>query len=472
MACRIKLDTLTDEQKKIIREKLYLQPKTTNFAVNKFGGATEKDPVLFYWIDKPNNEIVLPYTFANTLFQKHINSTNVYPPGSFKFTGTLRDYQVPIVDQALKHLTQRGTTLLNLGTGLGKTACSIVLGSHLMNNGTGGLMLVLTNRETIQKGWYETITKNSNAAVWTVDAKMKIPQTCNIILCMDGRFHKIPKEIVKLISIVVIDELHLFCTTGNVSVLLGTTPKYIIGCTATFSRTDGMESMALNILGSHKVEVKLEKHFTVYKLCTGIDTPFVKNKQGTTDFAALVRDLSFNPFRNALIINYVENNPTKKMLILSWSVSHCDFLLDILKARKHSVDILAGTKSSYVDCRILIGTISKISTGFDAANTAENFDGIHIEVMILCGSTKSHNLHIQSIGRCFRSSEPTIVDIVDKDVLSARHWTARKKNYLAMNCDIKEISVEKKETTDEITAESLTKTHAARLEALKEKMKK
>jgi hypothetical protein len=64
MAARVKLSELTEEQKTLIRKYLCIQPKKTNFAVNKFSDV-EKDPVLFYWIDKPNNEIVLPYFFAN-----------------------------------------------------------------------------------------------------------------------------------------------------------------------------------------------------------------------------------------------------------------------------------------------------------------------------------------------------------------------------------------------------------------------
>ena len=470
MACRVKLDTLTEEHKKIIREKLYLQPKTTNFAVNKFS-AVEKDPILFYWIDKPNNEIVLPYTFANCLFGKHLNSQNTYPPGSYKFTGKLRDYQIPLVEQAMKQLTERGTTLLSLGTGLGKTISAIYLSSMLLSK-VGGLVLVLTNRATIQKGWAETIKDNTDAGVWLVDAKMKIPATCNIILCMDGRFEKIPKAIVKLVSVVVIDEAHLFSMSSNVSVLLGTTPRHVIACTATLERPDGMHSMIQNIVGLHQVEAKLEKHFTVYKLCTGIETPFVKNKQGTTDFSALTRDLSFNPRRNTIIINCIEENPDKKILLLSWSVEHCRLLYDVLKARGQSVDILAGNKSKYVDSRILIGTVSKISTGFDAKNCSTDFDGIDIQVMILCGSTKSHNIHIQSIGRVFRSDKPIIVDISDSDSISKRHWTERKKNYLQMNCEIKEIRISENIVTDEVTQESLEKTCAARLDALKEKMKK
>jgi len=137
------------------------------------------------------------------------------------------------------------------------------------------------------------------------------------------------------------------------------------------------------------------------------------------------------------------------------------------------VDILSGTKSKYFDSRILIGTISKISTGFDSANVAINFNGIAIDTLILAGSTKSHNLHIQSIGRVFRSDYPTIFELVDDNRISKSHWRARKKNYDEMNCEQEEYNIEKK--VDEMNCEQEEyniekkvdpiETHNSRLEA-------
>jgi superfamily II DNA or RNA helicase len=494
MSVRINLDELTEDQKKLIRKYLCFQPKKTNFAVNKFS-SVEKDPILFYWIDKPNNQIVLPYIFGNSLLGKHINSALVYPPGKFKFNAKLRDYQVPVAQEALKQLQERGTTMLSLYTGWGKSLLSIYLASEL-----GGLTMILTNRETIQTGWIETIKKETDAVVWVIDSKMKIPEKCNIILTMDGRFEKIPWEIRKLVSVFVIDELHLFLTPSQVPVLLGVQPKYIIGCSATLQRPDGMEKMAISMLGHHKVEVKNDKKFTVYKLNTGIETEIVKNKQGTTDFAALTRELAFNPTRNAMIIDFVEQNKQLKFIILTWNKAHVSFLMDIFKKRGESVDMLAGTKSKYIDSRILIGTISKISTGFDAKNVAIDFQGISIDTIILTGSTKSHNLHIQSIGRAFRSDTPNIIDMVDNNHIAKSHWRERKKNYEELNCEIKEFNINgeivpEKEEISQKDVESMhtsrvqahqeknnhkvledgdetSKMHALRLKALQEKMKK
>jgi len=448
-----------------------MQPKRTNFPVNKFT-SIEKDPILFYWIDKPNNQIVLPYTFANSLFKKHINSSINYPPGSFHFTGKLRPEQEEPFKQALNQLNERGTTTLALPTGFGKSLMSIVLGSILMNNGTGGLMLILTNRETIQNAWAETIRTNTDAESWIVDSKMKIPEKCNIILCMNGRFGKIPWEIKKLISICVIDEIHMQATSSQVPVLLGTVPKYIIACSATLERPDGMESMIYAMVGTHKVEVKNNKRFTVYKLHTGIETELIKNKQGTTNFSALVKELAFNPKRNAMIIDFIEQNKHLKVMVLTWSVEHVNLLYKMIKERGESVDMLAGTKSTYIDSRVLVGSISKISVGFDAKNSAINFNGINIDTLLLCGSTKSYNLHIQSIGRAFRSDNPLIVEFIDDDRISKSHSRERDKNYAKLNCEIKTFRVNNEVMLDkEVTQEDINNTHAQRLKAFLKKTK-
>ena len=432
MSTRIKMNDLTEDQKKTIRKCLYLQPKKTNFSVNNFSDA--KDPILFYWIDKPNGEILLPYTFANSLMKTHLNSKVNYPPGKFEFIGKLRDYQIPIVNKALEQLNNMGTTTLLVGTGLGKSIMAAYLSSMV-----GGLTLVLTNRETIQTGWIETFKSSTNAALWTIESKMKIPSSCNVILTMDGKFGKIPWEIRKMVSVLIIDEAHLFCTPSQVSVLLGTSPKYIIVCTATLERPDGMHSMIHSMVGMHQVEVKNNKPFIVYKLFTGIRTEITKNKYGNTDWPKLVKDIAFDPKRNASIINLIEKNKNYKIMVLSWSKLHVDFLTDMLRMRGESVDKLVGNKSTYIDSRVLVGSISKISTGFDSKNVAINFDGVAINMLLLVGSTKAYNLHVQSIGRVFRSNNPVIIDFVDDNRISKNHWNHRRKNYESMNCIIHNI---------------------------------
>lgn len=462
MAVRLKLNQISEEQKKIIRDRLYFQPKKTNFAVNKFS-SVEKDPVLFYWIDKPNNEIVLPYIFANSLLGEHINGKTEYPPGKFDFTGKLREPQIPVAKQALEQLHEKGTTTLCLGTGFGKSALSAYLSSKL-----GGLTLILTNRETIQKGWIETFNDNTDASIWVIDSKMKIPEKCNVIITMDGKFQKIPWEIRKMVSVLVVDEAHMFCTPSQVSVLLGTCPKHIITCSATLTRPDDMHRMIYSMVGTHNVEVKNNKRFIVYKFMTGISTELVKNKMGTVDFSKLTSSLANDPVRNAFIVDLIEKNKLHKIMLLSWSKKHISLLYKVLKKREVSVDYLTGTKSTYIDSQVLLGSISKVSTGFDSKNVAINFDGAAISMLILVGSTKSYNLHIQSIGRAFRADNPVIIDFVDENRISKSHWNARRKHYEEMNCEIKEIFMKKK--TD-MTQDDVIEIHKSRLEAYQKLLK-
>lgn len=470
MAVRLKLDSLTDQQKKIIREKLYFQPAKTNFAVNKFV-SQEEDPILFYLLDKSTNEIILPYTFANSLMGRHINSQLEYPKGQFYFTGKLRTPQVPVAEKALDQLLNHGAVILNLPTGFGKSAISSYLSAQLSSQPFCGITLILTNRQTIQTGWVETFKQNTTAVVWVIENKIKIPERCNVIISMDGRVNKIPKEILKMVSILVIDEAHLFCTRSQVPVLLATCPKYIIANSATMERKDNLHVMITSILGNNKVEVKNEKSFTVYKVMTGIDTELVKNKMGTVDFSKLTASLANNEIRNRFIVDLIEKNLNQKIMLLTWSKKHVEILYNALKARGISVDYLTGNKSKYIDSTVLLGTISKVSTGFDSKNVAINFDGMDISMMIFLASTKSFNLHIQSIGRAFRSENPIIFDIVDEDRISKSHYNERRKNYENMNCKIYEVSVTNVFRDNIQTQENSLEMHLSRVEIHKEKMK-
>ena len=57
-------------------------------------------------------------------------------------------------------------------------------------------------------------------------------------------------------------------------------------------------------------------------------------------------------------------------------------------------------------------------------------------------------MHIQSIGRVFRSDNPIIIDIVDEDRISKSHYSKRKKNYNELNCEIIELNLKQEEKVE------------------------
>ena len=424
MAVRLKLDDLTDEHKKIIRKILCMQPKQSGFMMkNRYSVA--KDPVMMYYIDKPNNEIVLPYTFGNSLFQRHFNSSLTYPKATYNFINTtLRPHQVPIVTQAMEHLNDKGTTTIGAPPGSGKTLMSAYIGSK-----TDGLVLVVSPLKLVQRGWVESFDKYTDAKVWNNDGKTPCPEYCNVILTMSGMFLKIPKQILAMVKTLVIDEAHMFCTPERIHCLLGISPRYVIACTATPTRADGMETMIQSVCGTHGIYIKPTKKYTVYKLLTGIDVEIQKNKAGTSDWPRLVRELCESKKRNNIILDIAKRNPTFKIMILTWNRNHAFYLKDMLCENNISCDVLAGTKSSYKDSRVLVGTLSKLGVGFDEGVTCTDWNGIRLNMMFLVGSTKNTQSLCQFVGRIFRSEHPVIIDFVDDNNICKRHWNARRKWY-------------------------------------------
>jgi superfamily II DNA or RNA helicase len=292
MSVRIKLDEVTEEHKKIIRNALVMQPKQAGFFMkNRF--STAKDPILMWYIDKPKNEIVLPYTFGNSLFKKHINSSLQYPQATYNFINTeLRPHQIPIVTEAMKHLTTLGTTTLGAPPGAGKTLMSAWLASKL-----GGLVLVVSPLKLVQRGWETTFKEYTDAKIWVNDGKQPCPKECNVILTMDTMFIKIPKVILSMIKVLVIDEAHMFCTPNRIHCLLDTTPRYVIACTATPKRADSMQTIMQSVCGTHGIFIKPTKKYTVYQLLTGINVEIEQTKSGTANWPKLVKDLAENEDR-------------------------------------------------------------------------------------------------------------------------------------------------------------------------------
>lgn len=464
MSVRIKRNELTQDHIKTIRSGLFFQPASGYFSKNKFF-STPVDPILLWALDKPNGEVILPYSFANNMLKRNINFSKKYPPGSFKFIGSLRDYQMPIVKEANRQLDTNGTTTLNIYPGAGKTIMATYLSSL-----KGGLVLILYPIKIVETSWINTVKKFTNASIWINNGKNPVPSSCNIILSMDTQFHKIPKEILKMVSTLIIDESHMFCVPSRIGPLLGTSPKYIIACTATVKRTDKMESIMYAVCGTNGVHLKNPNKITVYKFSTGIKTKLEIRKTGGVDWQDLVTKLCFNKERNEMIVNFIERNPRHKIIVLTWNKGHAKLIYELLKAKNISVDYLVGTKNKYKNSRILVGTMSKIGTGFDEAMTCPDWDGKHSNMVMLTGSTKSFPVVEQTKGR-IRDKNPIVIDFVDDNKISNNHWKQRLKVYEnEINCEIKYINmVRKEEPEDKLDNDKIAKIQKNRLGKIKQK---
>ena len=69
-----------------------------------------------------------------------------------------------------------------------------------------------------------------------------------------------------------------------------------------------------------------------------------------------------------------------------------------------------------------------ISTGFDVSTSAEEYDGMEADVLILMMTIKKEPLMKQTIGRVVgRAKTPTVIYFIDENGSQKRHFNGTKK---------------------------------------------
>lgn len=438
MSARINRKLLTKDQLANIARLLVMQPKQKYVPSNNFyARQNTKEPIKMFEVDASGNDVIIPYTFYRGISSGQPNGEKSFPHVPYQFKGTLYDSQNPVADDAMEQLITHGTTTLNLYTAFGKTVVGAYLSSKLKM-----LTLVLYTSTILEPQWKSTFEEFTDARVWVVGEEPP-SEGAHVILCMDTRFHKMSAEYIDKIGTVIYDEVHEFCTPTRVRCFLGIQPRYIISASATIKREDGMHDILQSVCGTHSVMKISKKPFNVFKYITGIDIPIQKNARGTTDWARYCNDLCSNEDRNIMILDIVRKNPDHKILILTWRKTHVDFIHDCLVQMDISADKMAGNKKTYNDSRVLVGTISKIGTGFDERAACDDFNGIRINMLILVGSMRSVSLLEQVAGRCFRADFPQIICFVDASSISENHWKVARRWFVSRNGEVYETKTDR-----------------------------
>ena len=441
MAYAVKRSTISQPTIDTIRSMLCLKPDSPNSRYNR-GNVPE--PILFYNLEGDN--IHLPYLFAASLLRINPNLDIPYPITRLTFTGSLRPNQIPVEAEAWAQLEQYGTSTLGLYPGFGKTILGAMLASRakLM---TG----ILVHREILTGQWKKTFEDNTNARVWIVGERNPPP------ICMDTRWSNIPEEMRDAIGFLIIDEAHAFCTPTHVGCLLAFHPKYILAESASLFRDDNLHAMIYAICGDHGVFRESNKPFKVMKIMTNTKPIRRQNRFGGVDYSHLVETTLTDQRRNRIILDIVARNTQFKILILTSLRDHATFLNTAIEQMGIPTDYLCGTKRGYTDSVVLVGTTSKIGTGFDPATSCPTYAGRPFDLLLLVCSLKKYSSLVQNIGRIFRSEFPVVMHFVDNDDIFKNHWYKARKWYLTHGGVITDHHIENAElpvpTSQNITME-------------------
>lgn len=398
-----------------------------------------KEPVLLYL--QTDDYIHIPIAYAQFLFNTQIDIFTLFIPTwytvNISTTISLREYQIPIVNQCMDILLKHHSVLLGGYPGFGKTLCAIYMASKL-----NLLTLVMMHREGLLNQWRDSILNYTNSSVFIVGEGLHINpksnnQYCDYILCMDGRYQQLDNDIINKIGFLVIDEAHLMMTSTRIPSILNNKPKYLLLCDATPERDDQLQK-ALYVLVHHEhfIMVKNPKVLKLFKYNTNFKAPFFTiNYKGKTgiDWNKTTKFICEHEGRNNFIVHlalkYVGEK--RKVLLMSTRVIHIKLLYNKIKQINNNikVDYLASTKSEYKDSDILLGSVSKIGVGFDEQSACSDFNGIRIDVIILSTSFKGKAMTEQVVGRVLRSDHPTVIELVDEHPAIKSHYNKRLKVY-------------------------------------------
>ena len=187
---------------------------------------------------------------------------------------------------------------------------------------------------------------------------------------------KMGRDFFNDIGLVIVDEAHLIMAERLSKSLQYVHPRYLIGLTATPYRPDGLNLLLDFYFGPDKIIRKLFRDHLVYKVDTGFKPPIEYTTNNKVNWGALLDTQANNEERN--------NQEFDK------------------------------------NARILIGTNSKVGTGFDHKK---------LDALLLAADVEEY--FIQYLGRVFRTQDgiPLIIDLIDKNNILNKHWLTRKGVY-------------------------------------------
>lgn len=338
----------------------------------------------------------------------------------------LRKEQKELGKKIVADLRTKRSATLCLRAGGGKTAITCVLTTCIKL-----LTCVFVQNKILLEQWKTEFEKFTTARVCIVGKDTDFNIEYDAYVCYIGRYHLIPRKIRDKVGFMVIDESPLLCNKPGVNAMLSLTPKYMLACSATPSRSrDNMYVVMDAFYGTHHVKHKPKREMTVTRYLTHFEGDKIK-RGGRLSWSDYIQSILYNQERNELIVNAIIEdwaNTTQKIMVVTTEKKHVMLLYDMIKEADISVDYLTGSKKSYSNCEILVGNIQKCGVGFDDANFCKDFDGRRISIVWIVSEIANPEMAEQVVGRA-RAKSPLIRQVVDNDSLSQKHWQVCMKTY-------------------------------------------
>ena len=367
------------------------------------------------------------------------------------FVGTLRDYQIEVVE-AYKKATATSVVvpttgaqggLVNLPCGYGKTTVALNIVSVMRKK-----TLIIVHKEFLLNQWVERINQYlPTARIGRIQGQIVDIENKDIVIGMlqSLSMKDYDDSVFASFGMVLIDEVHHIGSEVFSCALFKIVPKYTLGLSATMDRKDGTTFVFKMFLGDivYKIAEKKQRNVLVRALhyhCA--DTAFNRVEydfRGNPAYSTMISKLCEYTPRTEFIIRVVKDmfveNPDQQIMIIAHNKNVLTYIHDAIKEREiASVGYYIGGMKEVA----LKATELKQVVIATYAMAAEALDIKTLCTLIMV--TPKTDIE-QSVGRILRSDhdQPVVVDIVDSHDPFVKQWGKRKTFYKRENYQIDKV---------------------------------
>ena len=365
---------------------------------------------------------------------------------SVEFAGSLRDYQVDIVNAYMKKTTNSygGGGLLDIPCGFGKTAMALNIISRLSRK-----TLVIVHKGFLLNQWVERIEEFlPGARIGTIQGQVIDIEDKDIVIGMlqSLSMKEYPDDMFSSFGLTVVDECHHISSEVFSRSLSKIVTRYTLGLSATMDRKDGLTHVFKMFLGEVAYKMERETEDNVLVKC-------IKYVSKDPDFEEVVLDYRGNPQYSSMITKICDYNhrtefilkvlvdelrekPDQQIMILGQNKSILKYIHDAVEHRRIATVgyYVGGMKEEALkaseDKKVVVATYAMAAEGLDIKTLSTLF--------LVTPRTDI----TQAVGRILRvkHERPLVVDFCDThDVFENQQKKRlafyRKNNYVIRETD-------------------------------------
>jgi superfamily II DNA or RNA helicase len=310
---------------KLMKEELYVMPEI----MEEFSQNIKPYPMYH----ENEKQLIVPRYYGIKKYGNVKKEFN-YETVNFEFNGSLRQYQIDIVDNVLPKIIGRGGGLISLPCGRGKTVIALYL-SHKLGLKT----LVLVHKTFLQDQWIARAKEFTNAKLGIIRQNTIDVEGKDIVIGMiqSISMKNYDRTIFEKFGTIIVDECHHIASKVFSRALYKTGTEYTIGLSATPNRMDGLTKIIYWYIGRvlYKEDNSKNDQVVVRKLDLLLNDPLFVEKTMYTKMGQIpsipkmISNLCKIKRRNHIILRIIDilrKNPKRKILILSNRISHLEYL--------------------------------------------------------------------------------------------------------------------------------------------------